>query len=122
MSLVFRCLQRLEEGVRTIGNGITDNCELPNMCAKMISGPLKEQKALLTIDSSLQILIYIFIFFSILEYRLLRCKTQSFITIYTKEVQNQVMIILNKRILIFKKCPSDTHNLSKEKDNNTKPS
>lgn len=55
MSLVFGCLQWLEEGVRTIGSNIIGNYELPNMCAKMISGPLKEQKSFLTIDLYLQL-------------------------------------------------------------------
>lgn len=50
------CLQRPEEGARSPGTGDTDGCDLPYECWEPISGPLKEQRVLLTAGPSLQFL------------------------------------------------------------------
>lgn len=52
-SLASRCLQRLEQ-TDLLGTGVTDGCKSPNGCWKQNLGPLEEQTALLTAESSLQ--------------------------------------------------------------------
>jgi hypothetical protein len=40
------CTQGSEEGIRTLGTGVTDGCELPGWCWDLNSGPLQEQEML----------------------------------------------------------------------------
>jgi hypothetical protein len=42
------CLQRLEEGVSSSENRVTDSCELSFLFGELYLGPIGEQKALLT--------------------------------------------------------------------------
>lgn len=48
------CPQESEEGVRSLGTGVTDDCEPPHWCWELNPGPLQEQQVLLTAESSLQ--------------------------------------------------------------------
>ena len=48
MSTWYR--QKLEEGVRPPGNGVTDSCELPCGCWESNPHPLEEQPLLLTVS------------------------------------------------------------------------
>ena len=42
------------EGIRSLGTGVSDSCELPCGCWELNLGPLKEQLVLLTAEPSLQ--------------------------------------------------------------------
>ena len=47
-------LQRPEEGIRSLGTGVTGGCELPCGCWELNPGPLEEQPVLVTTEPSLQ--------------------------------------------------------------------
>ena len=47
-----------EEGIRSPGTEVTDLCELICGCSEPNPGPLQEQQAFLTAESSLQFLAY----------------------------------------------------------------
>jgi hypothetical protein len=52
-----RCLWRPEEGIRSLGTGVTDGCELSCEFWESNLGPLEEQPVLLTLEPSLQHLV-----------------------------------------------------------------
>lgn len=54
MSVHAWYLQRLEEGARSPGTGVTNGCEPPRRWAELSWGPLRKQQVLLTVQSSLQ--------------------------------------------------------------------
>ena len=49
------CMQRPEEGIRSLGTGVTDGCELPCGCWEWNPGPLQEQQLYLIPKPSLQV-------------------------------------------------------------------
>ena len=50
MSILLACMQRPEEGIRSSGMGVTDNCELPCGCWESNPGSMGDLPGLLTVE------------------------------------------------------------------------
>jgi hypothetical protein len=65
-AMCVQCCGRPQEGIRSLGTGVIDGCELSCGCWELNPGPLKEQSVFLTAELSLQsslIAIYCKVFF-----------------------------------------------------------